>query len=179
MTTLAFAVFFVDREQVADGEAVFDESNFPGWAPLAKALFKLVYSTSCRWCVEIGDYAIEFGCDPDLVTVFDRIPDMLEHIDRRGRGYYGLYFFEQGTDLNMRVRAVGEDVEISFQRFDQAGRRRLPKGPVRVSADAFLRGWVRFAAEVLRRVVAVAPEFCAGDDYQQYCDRLDRIRTGG
>lgn len=127
----------------------------------------------------IADRRLHFDFDPDLSTIFEELPYVLEQLTTDTTEPVYLDFFEQGTDLMLLLERRGVAVTIRFYIGDYAGCqfRDLSDIGFEVRANEFLAEWCRFAKTVLAALSELQPEVTSAVEFQDYSARLDAIEA--
>ena len=95
----------------------FEEDDVVDATKLQFALLKFARSQNRYWSVLINELELLFQYNPDLTTIFDEIPDVLEELLRNGQTPAELYFFEQGTDLSLWFSRDEDTIWVTFETF--------------------------------------------------------------
>jgi hypothetical protein len=155
----------------------FDEDDYADVTELFIGLRRFIALYDGHFVLHIAGYDLHFDFSPDLSTVFEELPVILESLTKPTREPVSLDFFEQGTDITLIMQRKGEDIHISFSGGDYMGDRfrDLPAGPIVVSAKEFLSEWLRFLHAVLAALVDVNPHLRTDQSYREYVDHLNKI----
>lgn len=155
----------------------YDQDYYHEWGPLFQSLRQFLANYSGEFEIMIGDRRLHFNLDPDLSTIFDNIPDILQQLTADTIEPAYLHFFEQATDLMLILERRGAAINIRFYVGDFAGHqfRDLPDSGYEVMANEFLAEWCRFARAVLVALSDFQPELATTADFQAYCARLVSI----
>jgi hypothetical protein len=131
-----------------------------------------------EFVIHIDDLELRFELDPDLSTVFEEIPAVLQKLHSENRSPVELYFFEQGTDLILLLERQEDAINIHFQKGLATGQRftYLPDSGFSVLADLFLKEWIQFTQVVLDALVSLEPGLTDEEGYQEYRARLLALR---
>ena len=127
-----------------------------------------------QFVVSINDLGLHFDFRPDLSTVFEELPDVLEALTSDTDAPVELHFYEQGTDLAFWLERHANIISIRFTKGLSVGRRfvDLPEVTYSVPANVFLDEWIRFAQAVLDALLALQPDLASDESYQEYHNRL-------
>lgn len=159
----------------------FDEEDYQDASRLFLALRRFLARMEGQFLMRLGATALVFDLDPDLSTVFEELPGVLEALAGEAGVAVELSFFEQGTDLTLVLQRRGGDIEIRFQSGPSTGRRYAdaPADPVLVSAPRFLEAWRALLGDVLGALRAVDPGLRNDQGYQDYVAKLAAIGPAG
>jgi hypothetical protein len=155
----------------------YDEASLRQWSAVFRALRWFISNYDGEIIVSIGDVQLPFELRPDLSTVFEPLPDVLEAV---GRGEPSeLWFFEQGTALKLRLTPRAELVEIAFESGLTAPPefRRLDATVIAVRRSEFISRWRVLADAVLAELVKLRPALTADPGYRAYRERLARLAS--
>lgn len=127
--------------------------------------------------VHIGNLILELDFQPDLSTIFEELPDALESLISKPQKPTEIYFFEQGTDLNLIITPDGPIVTIDFIKGHSVGPAftSLPNTSGPLLIDQFLREWILFIRAILEALVLYEPSISSDESYQSYCTRFDSL----
>jgi hypothetical protein len=155
----------------------FDEDDYVDVTRLFIGLRRFIALYEGHFVLHIAGYDLYFEFSPDLSTVFEELPVILESLTKQTREPVSLDFFEQGTDIRLIMERKGEDIHISFSGGDYMGDRfrDLPAGPLVVPAKEFLSEWLRFLRGILAALADVDPHLRADESYTDYVDHLNKI----
>jgi len=121
---------------------------------------------------------LQFDMDPDLSTVFEELPGILDAVAEDTNRPVDLYFFEQGTDLHLELDRRGDDLVIWPKKGPSAGKRfeRIAERPHKVSGNEFVGEWLRFLGAILDALVCFEPLVERTPSYRSYSGRLAALR---
>ena len=142
--------------------------------PLVLCLERFLAIYQGQFVVHINGLDLHFDLRPDLSTVFEELPDVLEALTSDTDSPVELHFFEQGTDLAFWLERHANTISIRFTKGSSVGRRfvDLPEATFFVPANVFLDEWIRVAQAVLDALLALQPDLASDESYQEYRNRL-------
>lgn len=157
---------------------VVDDDAVAGWSALFRSLQRFLSIFDGEFVLQIGDLPLEFDLDPDLSTVIESLPPILEGV-ASGEQAQRLIFFEQGTDVTLILIPRGRLLFVRFERGLSLGQRfeRLPDQAGPVGRERFVREWVMFIDAVLAELVGLEPNLLRDPSYRAYTERLREIET--
>lgn len=131
-----------------------------------------------EFTLRFGVVELKFNFTPDLSTVFEELPWLLESLENDTGEPIDLHFFEQGTDLALSLERHGESVTVRIRKGPAASKRfpRTPEEPVSVRARDFLGEWCRFLQQILDELARFEAQVQATACYRSYSARLARVR---
>ena len=131
--------------------------------------------------IRCQEYEALFDLRPDLSTIFEEIPLTLEKLTKDTDSPVEFDFFEQGTDVGMLMERQGNIIKVHFETAPGSGIRFqfLPETNIPVSANEFLREWIKFIRAVLNALVELQPKLVSDTSYQQYRTQLDLVESQG
>src|SRR5919109_1278575 len=77
----------------------FDEENYIDWSMLFSCLRRFLALYDGTFLVRINEFDLHFDLEPDLSTIFEELPGVLETLTANTDSPVELHLFEQGTDL--------------------------------------------------------------------------------
>lgn len=124
--------------------------------------------------VKIADFDLRFDLDPDLSTIFEEVPDVLMSLVMEEASPVELYFYEQGTDLNLLLERKGSEITIRFVKGLMVGKRfkNLPETPLSVPASMFLDEWSHFLHVILEGLIELNASLQNDESYIEYYSHL-------
>jgi len=170
-----FRIEWETRRILDDEVARYDVDLFSAWPLFQQAVFRLSYLYECNWFIVINDYRFQFNYRPDLTTIFFKLPEMLEYVAANESGAFNLYFYEQGTDINISMTNVGTSVSLDFEKYEYSRFERIPAGKIQIRKQVFLRGWLKFIRKILREVVEECPEVADDEYFIDYEDTINDL----
>jgi hypothetical protein len=152
----------------------FDEEDFSDITVVALCLERFLALYEGTFLVRINEFDLNFYLNPDLSTIFEELPDVLETLMSNTDSPVGLHFFEQGTELSFWMERHADTINIRIVDDLIDGKRstNLPASVLPIPANVFLNEWVRFANAVLDALIALQPDLTGDQSYQEYRDRL-------
>jgi hypothetical protein len=122
----------------------------------------------------VGAVGAGFDLDPDLSTVFEDLPGVLEALAQDVSPAVLLHFFEQGTDLTVELERRNS-VRVRFLKGAYAGRRfdDLSSDACSVRPGEFFSEWLHFLRDIVDRVVRFDP--ATAGSFDSYGRRLVAI----
>ena len=158
----------------------FDEEDYIDWTMLFMSLRRFLALYDGPFLIRINEFDLDFDLEPDLSTIFEELPDVLEALSTNTDSPVELHFFEQGTDLIFWLERQADTISIRFVKGPSVGRRfaDLPESLHSIPANIFLNEWVRFANAVLDALVELQPDLTGDQSYLEYRDRLQALKTG-
>jgi hypothetical protein len=152
----------------------FSENDYVDWSKIFQCLRRFLAFYKGEFVVHIGDLELYFDLDPDLSTIFEALPEVLESLTSDTVSLVVLDFFEQGTDIAFLLERHGETITLRFEKGLSVGYqfRGLPDTSFALSAITFLAEWIHFAEAILDALVALQPDIVNDESYRQYSARL-------
>jgi len=149
-----------------------------GLSKLQFALWKFAANQNHDWSLFINGIELPFEYNPDLTTIFDDIPDVLEYLLQDGKEAVELFFFEQGTNLSIWFRRDSETIIIELKDVETSGKRfrHLPTEPQTISAFDFYSAWFLFLDKILKTLIQQNPQLAYARSYLDYKYRIDKIK---
>src|SRR4051812_13068698 len=86
--------------------------EFVDATPLFICLMRFISLHEGQFELHLGDDTLEFSFGPDLSSVFEELPDVLEALTSSSKYLVELYFFEQGTGLALLMEREGGVIEV-------------------------------------------------------------------
>ena len=159
----------------------FEEGDFVDVNALVLSLERFLAIYAGQFVVSIDDLDLQFELRPDLSTVFEELPDVLEALTSDTDAPVELYFFEQGTDLAFLLERHANTISIRFTKGPSVGRRfdDLPEATFSVPSKVFLAEWSRLAQAVLDALRDLQPDLASDQSYQEYRNRLRALESVG
>ena len=157
----------------------FEENDVVDVTELQIALLKFATGKNRYWSIFINGLELPYQYSPDLTTIFDDIPDVLEDLLQNGKEPVELYFFEQGTDLSLWFVRDGETIWITFEKHGFCGKpyEHLPENePQTILAVDFYSAWFLLLDELLESLVKETPHLAESQSYLDYKYRLEQIK---
>lgn len=158
----------------------FDEDDYVDLAAVVLSLEHFVAIYQGQFVVHIHDNDLLFDLRPDLTTIFEELPNVLEALTTKTKVPVKLHFYEQGTDLTFLLERQEDTIFIRFVKGPSVGKQfvNLPETTFSVHADLFLHEWVYFVRAVLKALITLQPELETEESYQQYLKRIIVIQNG-
>ena len=157
----------------------FEENDVVDVTELQIALLKFATGKNRYWSIFINGLELPYQYSPDLTTIFDDIPDVLDDLLQNGREPVELYFFEQGTDLSLWFVRNGEAIWVTFEKHGFCGKpyEHLPEyeSQAILSVD-FYSAWFLFLDELLESLVKENRHLAEAQSYLDYKYRLEQIK---
>jgi hypothetical protein len=153
----------------------FDEEDFVDATVLYICLRRFLALYEGTFLIRINEFDLHFYLRPDLSTIFEELPDVLEALTANTDSPVRLYFFEQGTELSFWLERQADTIHIRMVDELRGNDKRdteLPTSVMSVPANVFLNEWARFVNAVLDALVALQPDLAGDQSYQEYRDRL-------
>jgi len=157
----------------------FEENDVVDVTELQMALLKFATNKNRYWSIFINGLELPYQYSPNLTTIFDDIPDVLEDLLQNGSEPVELYFFEQGTDLSLWFVQDKETIWISFEKHGFCGKpyEHLPENrPQAISAIDFYSAWFFFLDELLESLLKEDLRLAESQSYSDYKYRLEKIK---
>jgi len=157
----------------------FEAEDYVDVTPLVLCLERFLAIYEGQFVVHINDLDLHFDLRPDLSTVFEELPEVLEALTSDTDSPVELHFFEQGTDLSFWLERHANTISIRFGKGPSVGKRfaDLPEATFSVPANVFLDEWIRFVQAVLDALLALQPDLANDESYQEYRNRLLNLRS--
>lgn len=157
----------------------FEENDVIDTTELQMALLKFATGKNRYWSIFINELELPYQYSPDLTTIFDDIPDVLEDLLQNGKEPVELYFFEQGTDLSLWFARDGETIWVTFEKHGFCGKpyEHLPEDEAQAILTLdFYFAWFLFLDELLESLVKENPHLAESQSYLDYKYRLEQIK---
>ena len=106
------------------------------------------------------------------MEAFSKLPEMLHHVTYSHLGQYGLYFYEQGTDLNLLIKNRNSHIELLLKKYEYSRFDHLPNKKLLVSKHEFCRNWIKFIRKVLKEVEEEYPGCVTDESFEDYEDAI-------
>jgi hypothetical protein len=135
--------------------------------------------------IRVDRYGIPLDLDPDLSTIFEYIPSILESLEKDTDAPVMFDFFEQGTEFEMWMERAGEFVKLWFVIIGGGGRTEMtvpqkhygPRLEFLIPSHEFLGEWVRFTNAILKAMLELQPELEQEASYVRYSNRINGIAS--
>lgn len=153
------------------------EEEFIDVSPLFLSLQRFLSLYEGTFQVQVDDLSILFDLDPDLSTIFNEIPVVLEHLATETQSQIELDFFEQGTDLCWKLERDGDKISVRFIKGSEAGvpYRNLPDETFWLDAHVFITEWSNFIQSLLIVLTELQPNLIKEESYQEYICLLKNL----
>ena len=171
-------IFYIQCKEPAKSWR-FDGSNIVDITQLELALWKFAKEHNRYWSIFVNGFELPFEYEPDLTTIFDELPQVLEDLLREDEEPAVLDFFEQGTNLILSLRRDGENILVEFQKLPPLTGKRfehLPETPQAILASDFYSAWFEFLDELLETLVQQEPSLAHDESYLYYAHKINRIK---
>ena len=157
----------------------FEAEDYADVTALVLCLERFLAIYMGQFVARLNDLDMHFDLRPDLSTIFEELPDVLEALTSDTTAPVELYFFEQGTDLTFWLERHANAISIRLAKGQSVGKRfaDLPEATFSVPANVFLDEWIRFAQAVLDALLALQPDLANDESYQEYRDRLLSLQS--
>jgi hypothetical protein len=134
------------------------------------ALRRFLATVQGEFVIQVENYTLPFALDPDLSTIFEEIPTVIEHFGKDTTTPVELAFYEQGTDLTWWVERHGATITLRFAKGGYSGKRfqNLPISPFVIPAEVFVEEWRRFLLSVLDALAVLDTSLERDDTYRAY-----------
>lgn len=144
---------------------------------LWKAMRRFIASHPGGFIVHLGALELEFDLAPDLSTVFDKLPGVLEHLARGTPGGVELNFFEPGTALALELEREGESLKVRPRLGREPGARfdGLAEVEHRVAVRDFLCAWSGLMNAVLDAIASREPGLASDPELVEYRRRVTAV----
>lgn len=154
-----------------------EEEEFTDVTPLFLGLQHFLSLYNGRFEVQIDNLTIPLDFDPDLSTIFNELPDVLEHLTSEKESPIELDFFEEGTALCWILERSDEVISVRLIKGSDAGTpyKDLPDKTFWVEANLFLSEWIYFIKVVLVALTELQPNLIEEESYQEYTTRLTNL----
>jgi len=150
----------------------FSEDDFVDATELFIALQRFVANVEGRFTLRLDRVEIHLDFSPDLATVFEELPDLLEAV--RAGTKADFHFFEEGSDLRLNVEP-GEPltIRIATGRGSRSSFSEWPRSVFQVDRELFVAEWASFLRSLLHAIVDYG---CPNDgSFERYWDRLLKL----
>lgn len=130
-----------------------------------------------QFIISVQEHDACFDLRPDLSTIFEDIPLVLEKLTKDTHSPVEFDFFEQGTDVGMLMERQGDIIKVRFETTEASAMKFqfLPDTNILVSAWEFLGQWLQFIRAVLDAIVELQPELVLDESYKQYTMHLTAV----
>ena len=157
----------------------FSEDDYVDATKLFLSLRHFLSDFQGKFTLHVGRLELDFDIGPDLSTVFEELPSVLEQLTTETQTPVELYFFEQGTDLMFLLQRQGEIISLWIEKKSSVGVRfaNIPNRVVSISATDFLKEWIQFIKAVLNSLLDLDPTLMNDESYQMYLKRLFQIQS--
>jgi hypothetical protein len=134
------------------------------------ALRRFLATVQGEFVIQVENCTLLFAFDPDLSTIFEEMPAVLDHLRMDTAAPVELAFYEQGTDLTWWVERHGATITLRFSKGEYSGKRfhDLPSSPFAIPAEVFMEEWRRFLLSVLDALVVLDTDLERDDNYRAY-----------
>ncbi|HKX28673.1 MAG TPA: hypothetical protein VJ302_13320 [Blastocatellia bacterium] len=158
--------------------AYFEEQDYLDATALFVRLKQFSVDHHGEFAIHVNDLELRFDLDPDLSTIFEELPDVLEKLTSETTTPVDLNFFEQGTDLTFWMERKADHINVRFECGPYADKSfsKLPDLTFPISARMFLEEWIHFAQLILKALEDSHPKLIHDDSYREYRDRLQVLR---
>jgi len=161
----------------------FSEDEYVDASLIFLSLEHFLATYQGTFILKVGDFDLCFDLDPDLSTIFEDIPDVLMSLATAKESAEELYFYEQGTDLNLLLERKASEITISFVKGLMVGQRfeNLPENALSIPASMFFDEWSHFLHLILADLIEFNPSLQNDKSYIEYYSRLlavDDARRG-
>jgi hypothetical protein len=160
----------------------FDEEDYLDATVLFICLERFLALYDGTFLVRINEFDLLFYLDPDLSTIFEKLPDVLEALKADTDSPVRLHFFEQSAELSFWMERQADKINIRLVdelRGSDKPSTELPTSVFSVPANVFLNEWVRFVNAVLDALIGLQPDLTGDQSYQEYRDRLLALERAG
>ena len=169
-----FKIEYFKPKPLQDATIDFSEEEYVDASLMFLSLEHFLAMYQGTFILKIADFDLRFDLDPDLSTIFEEIPDVLMSLAMEEEPPVELYFYEQGTDLNLLLERKGSEIMIRFVKGLMVGKRfkNLPETPLSVPASIFLDEWSHFLHVILESLIELNPSLQSDESYLEYYSRL-------
>ncbi len=152
----------------------FAEEDYVDASVLFLALERFLAIHQGEFIVQVDNLRLHFDLDPDLSTVFEEIPAVLEDLTADTESPVELYFYEQGTDLALLIGRQKDAITLRFRKGPYTGKRfaDLPETLFSAPAEVFMEEWIRFVRAILDAMTVLQPNLAQDESYREYRTRL-------
>ena len=169
------------RSHVMSEPFDFSEEEYVDASLIFLSLEHFLAMNQGTFILKVGDFDLSHGeashffdLDPDLSTIFEDIPDVLMSLATQEESPEELYFYEQGTDLNLKLERKANEMTIGFVKGLMVGKRfeNLPENTLSLPASMFLDEWSHFLHLILEDLIEFNPSLENDKSYVEYYSRL-------
>ncbi|BAZ16003.1 hypothetical protein NIES4071_78760 [Calothrix sp. NIES-4071] len=130
-----------------------------------------------QFIISVQEHDACFDLRPDLSTIFEDIPLVLEKLTKDTHSPVEFDFFEQGTDVGMLMERQGDLVKVRFEITEASAMKFqfLPNTNILVSVWEFLGQWLQFIKAILDAMVELQPELMKDESYKEYITHLRAV----
>ncbi|MFQ6040531.1 MAG: hypothetical protein ACE5PV_06705, partial [Candidatus Poribacteria bacterium] len=107
--------FYIQHKEAATRWR-FEEYGADGMTKLELALWKFATEHNRHWSIFINGMELPFEYEPDLTTIFNEIPEVLELLLQENKEPAILDFFEQGTSIVLSMKRKNDTIWVEFQK---------------------------------------------------------------
>ena len=153
------------------------EGDFVGASDVFVALQQFLGVKEGEFTVRIGAAALRFSLDPDLSTIFEELPGVLDALTQDVTPVLKLNFFEQGTDFVLEFERKRKAITVRLLAGDDASEvlRAVNETTLVVDATQFLKQWTTFTRAMLTALTLFKRGLLLAKSYRSYVRRLSRV----
>lgn len=148
----------------------FEEEDYVDASPIFLCLEHFLAIYEGKFILQLGEFDLSFDLDPDLSTIFLELPDVLMSLTMEQEAPTELYFYEEGTDLNLLLERKADTITIRAIPGLMVGKqfKNLPESALSVPAEMFLEEWRDFLTVILEGLIEFNPALEKDRSYQEY-----------
>lgn len=157
----------------------FEEYGADGITKLELTLWKFATEYNRRWSIFINEEELPFEYEPDLTTIFNEIPEVLELLLKENEEPAILDFFEQGTSIVLSMKRKNDIIWVEFQKTPPLTGKRfnhIPEEPQPVLVRDFYEAWFQFLDEILQTLTRQEHNLKTDPSYIYYSSRINKIK---
>ena len=170
--------FQIQRKEAAT-RWPFEEYGTDDITKLELALWKFAEEQNRHWSIFINEEELPFEYEPDLTTIFNEIPEVLELLLQENKEPAILDFFEQGTSIVLSMKRKNDTIWVEFQKTSPLTGKRfdhLPEEPQPVLVRDFFEAWFQFLDDILKTLTRQEHNLETELSYMYYSNRINKIK---
>ena len=172
------STFYIQSKEAATSWP-FEEYGIDGITKLELALWKFAEEHNRHWSIFINGVELPFEYEPDLTTIFNEVPDVLELLLKQNEEPAILDFFEQGTSIALSMKRKNDTIWIECQKTPPLTGKRfnhIPEEPQPVLVCDFYEAWFQFLDEILKTLTRQEHNLEIDLNYIYYSNRINKIK---
>lgn len=148
----------------------FSVDEYVDVTPLVLCLEEFLSLFEGTFTIRVGEVEAVFDLKPDLSTIFEELPRMIEAITTNPNTSTDIDFYEQGTEIILRLLKKKENVLIEFIAGDTTSVKlsHLNGKSFLITTRDFLYAWRTFVLAVLDQLIKLCPGLIHDESYRNY-----------